>query len=149
MNAKFDFKRPNSVYKQGWCMFSCCLVPKCPFLPIMPWIFEAPSNHCTSDTTTCVSHHMHSVSTFIPLTFIWASNSLPWFQGSDFIMRTFVLIPRFLSNIVFADSLYHKRLSVDGRQLNLEVFDPCSQVCVYSFITTTLSSWLAFIQTLP
>uniref|UniRef100_A0A8C6NVY9 small monomeric GTPase n=1 Tax=Nothobranchius furzeri TaxID=105023 RepID=A0A8C6NVY9_NOTFU len=24
-------------------------------------------------------------------------------------------------------SLYHKRLSIDGRQLNLEVFDPCSQ----------------------
>lgn len=27
-----------------------------------------------------------------------------------------------------ADSLYHKRMSIDGRQLNLEVFDPCSQV---------------------
>uniref|UniRef100_A0A8C6M4P1 small monomeric GTPase n=1 Tax=Nothobranchius furzeri TaxID=105023 RepID=A0A8C6M4P1_NOTFU len=26
-----------------------------------------------------------------------------------------------------AHSLYHKRLSIDGRQLNLEVFDPCSQ----------------------
>ncbi|XP_076880078.1 RERG/RAS-like b isoform X2 [Brachyhypopomus gauderio] len=26
-----------------------------------------------------------------------------------------------------ANSLYRKRLSVDGRQLNLEVFDPCSQ----------------------
>lgn len=26
------------------------------------------------------------------------------------------------------DSLYRKRLSIDGRQLNLEVFDPCSQV---------------------
>ncbi|XP_068168574.1 RERG/RAS-like b isoform X2 [Antennarius striatus] len=26
-----------------------------------------------------------------------------------------------------SDSLYHKRLSVDGRQLNLKVFDPCSQ----------------------
>uniref|UniRef100_A0A3B4FZ31 small monomeric GTPase n=1 Tax=Pundamilia nyererei TaxID=303518 RepID=A0A3B4FZ31_9CICH len=25
-------------------------------------------------------------------------------------------------------SLYHKRLSIDGRQLNLEVFDPCSQL---------------------
>ncbi|KAM4630261.1 RERG/RAS-like b [Polymixia lowei] len=25
-----------------------------------------------------------------------------------------------------ANSLYHKRLSIDGRQLNLEVFDPCS-----------------------
>ncbi|KAF3855211.1 hypothetical protein F7725_023266 [Dissostichus mawsoni] len=23
--------------------------------------------------------------------------------------------------------MYHKRLSIDGRQLNLEVFDPCSQ----------------------
>lgn len=29
---------------------------------------------------------------------------------------------------LLSDSLYHKRLSVDGRQLNLEVFDPCSQV---------------------
>lgn len=37
-----------------------------------------------------------------------------------------------------ADSLYHKRLSIDGRQLNLEVFDPCSQVCVYSFVRATL-----------
>ncbi|XP_036391727.1 ras-related and estrogen-regulated growth inhibitor-like protein [Megalops cyprinoides] len=27
-----------------------------------------------------------------------------------------------------ANSLYRKRLSIDGRQLNLEVFDPCSQV---------------------
>ncbi|XP_056318799.1 RERG/RAS-like b [Danio aesculapii] len=26
-----------------------------------------------------------------------------------------------------ANSLYHKRLSIEGRQLNLEVFDPCSQ----------------------
>ncbi|XP_067091460.1 ras-related and estrogen-regulated growth inhibitor-like protein isoform X2 [Osmerus mordax] len=26
-----------------------------------------------------------------------------------------------------ANSLYHKRLSVDGRQLNLEMYDPCSQ----------------------
>ncbi|XP_029952234.1 RERG/RAS-like b isoform X2 [Salarias fasciatus] len=26
-----------------------------------------------------------------------------------------------------ANSLYHKRLSIDGRQLNLEIFDPCSQ----------------------
>lgn len=26
------------------------------------------------------------------------------------------------------DLLYRKRLSIDGRQLNLEVFDPCSQV---------------------
>ncbi|XP_077425518.1 RERG/RAS-like b isoform X1 [Vanacampus margaritifer] len=26
-----------------------------------------------------------------------------------------------------ANSLYRKRLSIDGRQLNLEVFDPCSQ----------------------
>nr|XP_046207589.1 ras-related and estrogen-regulated growth inhibitor-like protein isoform X2 [Oncorhynchus gorbuscha] len=26
-----------------------------------------------------------------------------------------------------SDSLYRKRLSIDGRQLNLEVFDPCAQ----------------------
>ncbi|XP_057693281.1 RERG/RAS-like b [Corythoichthys intestinalis] len=26
------------------------------------------------------------------------------------------------------NSLYRKRLSIDGRQLNLEVFDPCSQI---------------------
>ncbi|XP_027883230.1 RERG/RAS-like b isoform X2 [Xiphophorus couchianus] len=32
-----------------------------------------------------------------------------------------------LSCVSFTDSLYHKRLSIDGRQLNLEVFDPCSQ----------------------
>jgi len=30
--------------------------------------------------------------------------------------------------ILITDSLYNKRLSIDGRQLNLEVFDPCSQV---------------------
>ncbi|XP_039991075.1 RERG/RAS-like b isoform X2 [Xiphias gladius] len=26
-----------------------------------------------------------------------------------------------------ANYLYHKRMSIDGRQLNLEIFDPCSQ----------------------
>uniref|UniRef100_H2TER9 small monomeric GTPase n=1 Tax=Takifugu rubripes TaxID=31033 RepID=H2TER9_TAKRU len=39
-----------------------------------------------------------------------------------FLTRRF--IGEYASN---ANSLYHKRLSVDGRQLNLEVFDPCSQ----------------------
>ncbi|XP_075946147.1 RERG/RAS-like b [Anarhichas minor] len=40
-----------------------------------------------------------------------------------FLTRRF--IGEYASN---ANSLYHKRLSIDGRQLNLEVFDPCSQV---------------------
>ncbi|KAK1798547.1 hypothetical protein P4O66_006657, partial [Electrophorus voltai] len=29
--------------------------------------------------------------------------------------------------LLSTDSLYRKRLSIDGRQLNLEIFDPCSQ----------------------
>ncbi|XP_040019598.1 RERG/RAS-like b [Gasterosteus aculeatus] len=39
-----------------------------------------------------------------------------------FLTRRF--IGEYASN---ANSLYHKRMSIDGRQLNLEVFDPCSQ----------------------
>ncbi|KAG7221139.1 hypothetical protein INR49_017517 [Caranx melampygus] len=39
-----------------------------------------------------------------------------------FLTRRF--IGEYASN---TNSLYHKRLSIDGRQLNLEVFDPCSQ----------------------
>ncbi|XP_068595705.1 RERG/RAS-like b [Brachionichthys hirsutus] len=39
-----------------------------------------------------------------------------------FLTRRF--IGEYASN---ANSLYHKRLSIDGRQLNLKVFDPCSQ----------------------
>ncbi|KAM9807919.1 RERG/RAS-like b [Neosynchiropus ocellatus] len=39
-----------------------------------------------------------------------------------FLTRRF--IGEYASN---ANSLYHKRLSIDGRQLNLEVFDPCSE----------------------
>ncbi|XP_075884743.1 RERG/RAS-like b [Nelusetta ayraudi] len=39
-----------------------------------------------------------------------------------FLTRRF--IGEYASN---SNSLYHKRLSIDGRQLNLEVFDPCSQ----------------------
>ncbi|KAI1903910.1 hypothetical protein AGOR_G00000270 [Albula goreensis] len=39
-----------------------------------------------------------------------------------FLTRRF--IGEYASN---ANSLYRKRLSIDGRQLNLEVFDPCSQ----------------------
>ncbi|XP_034390250.1 RERG/RAS-like b [Cyclopterus lumpus] len=39
-----------------------------------------------------------------------------------FLTRRF--IGEYASN---ANSLYNKRLSIDGRQLNLEVFDPCSQ----------------------
>ncbi|XP_068168575.1 RERG/RAS-like b isoform X3 [Antennarius striatus] len=38
------------------------------------------------------------------------------------------LTRRFIGEYASSDnSLYHKRLSVDGRQLNLKVFDPCSQ----------------------
>uniref|UniRef100_A0A8C9S0K4 small monomeric GTPase n=1 Tax=Scleropages formosus TaxID=113540 RepID=A0A8C9S0K4_SCLFO len=39
-----------------------------------------------------------------------------------FLTRRF--IGEYASN---TNSLYRKRLSIDGRQLNLEVFDPCSQ----------------------
>lgn len=39
--------------------------------------------------------------------------------------------PSYNNSLFMADSLYQKRLSIDGRQLNLEVFDPCSQVRVH------------------
>lgn len=39
------------------------------------------------------------------------------------------------------DSLYRKRLSIDGRQLNLEVFDPCSQV---KHVTNTSKCFVLF-----
>ncbi|XP_044049923.1 ras-related and estrogen-regulated growth inhibitor-like protein [Siniperca chuatsi] len=40
-----------------------------------------------------------------------------------------------------SDSLYHKRLSIDGRQLNLEVFDPCSQSSEARCILEELVDW--------
>ncbi|XP_064169467.1 ras-related and estrogen-regulated growth inhibitor-like protein isoform X2 [Anguilla rostrata] len=52
--------------------------------------------------------------------------------GSEGVGKSAVLV-RFLTRRFIgeyasnANSLYHKRLSIDGRQLNLEVFDPCSQ----------------------
>lgn len=49
----------------------------------------------------------------------------------------FFLLP-FL--ILSPDSLYHKRLSIDGRQLNLEVFDPCSQVKHHAGASETVVS---------
>lgn len=33
-----------------------------------------------------------------------------------------------------ADSIYRKKLCIDGKQLNLEIFDPCSQVGIISYI---------------
>ncbi|XP_026067632.1 RERG/RAS-like b isoform X1 [Carassius auratus] len=56
--------------------------------------------------------------------------------GSEGAGKSAVLV-RFLTKRFIGEyasntnSLYHKRLSIDGRQLNLEVFDPCSQdLCV-------------------
>eukprot|EP00064_Thunnus_orientalis_P001002 superscaffoldBa00000061_g1003 len=52
--------------------------------------------------------------------------------GSEGAGKTAVLV-RFLTKRFIgeyassANSLYHKRLSIDGRQLNLDIFDPCSQ----------------------
>uniref|UniRef100_A0A673CYN2 small monomeric GTPase n=1 Tax=Sphaeramia orbicularis TaxID=375764 RepID=A0A673CYN2_9TELE len=52
--------------------------------------------------------------------------------GSEGTGKTAVLV-RFLTKRFIgeyassANCLYHKRLSIDGRQLNLEIFDPCSQ----------------------
>ncbi|KAL4613501.1 ras-related and estrogen-regulated growth inhibitor-like protein isoform X1 [Arapaima gigas] len=52
--------------------------------------------------------------------------------GSEGTGKSAVLV-RFLTKRFIGEyasntnSLYHKRFSVDGRQLNLEVFDPCSQ----------------------
>ncbi|XP_059378329.1 RERG/RAS-like b isoform X1 [Carassius carassius] len=52
--------------------------------------------------------------------------------GSEGAGKSAVLV-RFLTKRFIGEyasntnSLYHKRLSIDGRQLNLEVFDPCSQ----------------------
>ncbi|KAF7658217.1 hypothetical protein LDENG_00015730 [Lucifuga dentata] len=50
-----------------------------------------------------------------------------------FLTRRF--IGEYASN---TNSLYHKRLSIDGRQLNLEVFDPCSQAPMNSGIDSIL-----------
>ncbi|XP_029010812.1 ras-related and estrogen-regulated growth inhibitor-like protein [Betta splendens] len=52
--------------------------------------------------------------------------------GSEGAGKSAVLV-RFLTRRFIGEyasstnSLYHKRLSIDGRQLNLEVLDPCSQ----------------------
>ncbi|XP_041132655.1 ras-related and estrogen-regulated growth inhibitor-like protein [Polyodon spathula] len=52
--------------------------------------------------------------------------------GSEGVGKSAVLV-RFLTKRFIGEyasnsnSLYHKRLSIDGRQLNLEIFDPCSQ----------------------
>ncbi|XP_008288641.1 RERG/RAS-like b [Stegastes partitus] len=52
--------------------------------------------------------------------------------GSEGAGKTAVLV-RFLTRRFIgeyassANSLYHKRMSIDGRQLNLEIFDSCSQ----------------------
>lgn len=35
------------------------------------------------------------------------------------------------------ECIYRKRMSVDGRQLNVELYDPCSQVSVYSSSQTS------------
>ncbi|XP_023678558.2 ras-related and estrogen-regulated growth inhibitor-like protein [Paramormyrops kingsleyae] len=40
-----------------------------------------------------------------------------------------------------ASSLYHKRFSIDGRQLNLEVFDPCSETVQSRCITEEPVEW--------
>ncbi|XP_029900187.1 RERG/RAS-like b [Myripristis murdjan] len=53
-------------------------------------------------------------------------------MGSEGAGKTAVLVRFFTKRFIGeyasnANSLYHKRLSVDGRQINLEVFDPCSQ----------------------
>ncbi|KAM8892450.1 RERG/RAS-like b [Spinachia spinachia] len=53
-----------------------------------------------------------------------------------FLTRRF--IGEYASN---ANSLYHKRMSVDGRQLNLEVFDPCSQSSEARCITEEPVAW--------
>ncbi|CAN0423636.1 ras-related and estrogen-regulated growth inhibitor-like protein isoform X2 [Petromyzon marinus] len=53
--------------------------------------------------------------------------------GSDNVGKS-ALIVRYLTKRFIgeyasnSDSLYRKRLSVDGRQMNLEIFDPCSQL---------------------
>uniref|UniRef100_H3A6A8 small monomeric GTPase n=1 Tax=Latimeria chalumnae TaxID=7897 RepID=H3A6A8_LATCH len=41
-----------------------------------------------------------------------------------FLTRRF--IGEYASN---SDCIYRKRLSLDGRQMNVEIYDPCSQVC--------------------
>lgn len=100
----------------------------------MPKIPEAHSNHWTTNTTTCVSHHPHSIPN-APCVLYKCLIIPPQFKG-----QILQWCSRLLYNqaLFVADSLYHKRFSIDGRQLNLEVFDPCSQVCVYSFIRATL-----------
>uniref|UniRef100_A0A4W3J8E3 small monomeric GTPase n=1 Tax=Callorhinchus milii TaxID=7868 RepID=A0A4W3J8E3_CALMI len=59
--------------------------------------------------------------------------------GSEAVGKSALLV-RFLTKRFIGEyasnshSLYRKRLSIDGRQLNLEIFDPCSRVSEYNEI---------------
>ncbi|XP_076129141.1 ras-related and estrogen-regulated growth inhibitor-like protein [Alosa pseudoharengus] len=59
-----------------------------------------------------------------------ASENCHWREmktGPDFTFSIFETIVRLLIICNVQLQAYHKRLSIDGRQLNLEVFDPCSE----------------------
>ncbi|CAL8323254.1 unnamed protein product [Lota lota] len=55
--------------------------------------------------------------------------------GSEGVGKS-ALVVRFLTRrfigeyASLSECIYRKRLTVDGRQLNVELYDPCSQVCV-------------------
>uniref|UniRef100_A0A3B4VNZ8 small monomeric GTPase n=1 Tax=Seriola dumerili TaxID=41447 RepID=A0A3B4VNZ8_SERDU len=66
--------------------------------------------------------------------------------GSEGAGKTALLV-RFLTKRFIgeyassANSFYNKRMSIDGRQLNLEIFDPCSQSGSSRCILEESASW--------
>ncbi|XP_056232691.1 RERG/RAS-like b [Seriola aureovittata] len=66
--------------------------------------------------------------------------------GSEGAGKTALLV-RFLTKRFIgeyassANSFYNKRMSIDGRQLNLEIFDPCSQSGSSRCILVESASW--------
>ena len=105
----------------------------------MPGIFEAYSNHCS-----LLQLHVYRIAlaraalTWWLLYFLFTFYHPFHFCEPDFYLAHVSVITRRIFYLcLFADSLYRKRLSIDGRQLNLEMFDPCSQVCGHTPICST------------
>uniref|UniRef100_A0A3B4XLR8 small monomeric GTPase n=1 Tax=Seriola lalandi dorsalis TaxID=1841481 RepID=A0A3B4XLR8_SERLL len=65
--------------------------------------------------------------------------------GSEGAGKTALLVrfltKRFIGEYASSASFYNKRMSIDGRQLNLEIFDPCSQTGSSRCILVESASW--------
>uniref|UniRef100_A0A3B4VMR3 small monomeric GTPase n=1 Tax=Seriola dumerili TaxID=41447 RepID=A0A3B4VMR3_SERDU len=65
--------------------------------------------------------------------------------GSEGAGKTALLVrfltKRFIGEYASSASFYNKRMSIDGRQLNLEIFDPCSQSGSSRCILEESASW--------